>query len=281
MNQVDQSLTAFGFTELESRLYAELLKRSPATGYKLSRAVGKATANTYQALESLVRKGAVIGDEAEPRGYRPVPPSELFAVLRRTFLNQSEVAEKALSTLHMPAPEERLYHLKSLPQALERACQMIDSAQETLLFDLFAQPFEMLREGLVRAHSRGVLVGGLVYAPAPDVPFSTQLAPGAPFVTDRWPGRQLTLIADAREVLVALIGHDAASIRTGFWTDSGYLSCLHHSGLASEMRLAAALGNTGDPLERFGLLTSMPPGLRDLTGAPDAHEPPLVSLQKD
>jgi len=39
---LDALLAPFGFTDLESRLYCELLKHAPATGYRLAQLVGKA-----------------------------------------------------------------------------------------------------------------------------------------------------------------------------------------------------------------------------------------------
>lgn len=264
----DALLLPFGFTELESRLYCALLRQAPATGYKLARTVGKAAANTYQALASLVQKGAIIGDESEPRSFRPVPPAELFAVLRRDFSSQAEAAESQLAALYAPPQEDRLYQLKNLPQALERARSLIASAQETLLFDLFPAPLAQLRSELDAAHARGVLVGGSTYEALDDAPFTHVLSPGTDFVSQRWPGHQITLIADAREVLVALVAPDGQTLHHGFWSDSSYLACLHHAGLSAEMRLAAALAQGGDPLQRFGLLTSAPAGLRALTRVP-------------
>ncbi|MCE4554344.1 TrmB family transcriptional regulator [Roseateles cellulosilyticus] len=273
MNQSPDSdalLLPFGFTELESRLYCALLRQAPATGYKLARTVGKAAANTYQALASLVQKGAVIGDESEPRSFRPVPPAELFAVLRQGFSTQADAAETQLAALYAPPQEDRLYQLKNLPQALERARSLIAGARETLLFDLFPTPLLQLRAELDAAHARGVLVGGTTYAPLEDAAFSNVMSPGTDFVSQRWPGHQITLIADAREVLVALVAPDGQTLRHGFWSDSSYLACLHHAGLSAEMRLAAALQGGGDPLQRFGLLVSAPPGLRTLTHVPGA-----------
>jgi len=51
------ALLDLGFTETEARLFCELTRLGPATGYRLSKAVGKATANTYQALETLDEHG--------------------------------------------------------------------------------------------------------------------------------------------------------------------------------------------------------------------------------
>ncbi|MFT7776197.1 TrmB family transcriptional regulator [Roseateles sp.] len=262
-----RALLPFGFTELESRVYCALLSQSPATGYKLARAVGKAAANTYQALAVLVQKGAVIGDESEPRSFRPVPPAELFSRLRHSFDEQAQVAEQRLSALFAPSPEDRLYQLKNLPQALERARTLIASARETLLFDLFPMPLAQLRPELDAAHARGVLVGGTTYEPLGDAGFTHLLSPGAGSVAERWPGHQITLIADGREVLLALVAPNGLSLHHGFWSDSAYLACLHHSGLAAEMRLSATLAEGAtDPLRRFGLLSAAPDGLRGLVG---------------
>lgn len=278
MNDEDlqgRALLPFGFTELESRVYCALLSQSPATGYKLARAVGKAAANTYQALAVLVQKGAVIGDESEPRSFRPVPPAELFSRLRQSFDAQAQVAEQRLSALFAPSPEDRLYQLKNLPQALERARTLIAGARETLLFDLFPMPLAQLRPELDAAHARGVRVGGTTYEPlGAEAAFTHLLSPGAGFVAERWPGHQITLIADGREVLLALVAPDGLSLHHGFWSDSAYLACLHHSGLAAEMRLSAALAEgAADPLHRFGLLSAAPAGLRGLVG----HEPEPVA----
>ncbi len=262
---LDTLLSAFGFTELESRLYGQLLKRSPATGYGLAKAAGKAAANVYQALNSLVRKGAVVEDDGDPKAYRPVPPAELFAVLRRDFAAQADAAEAAFAAIHAPADEQRLYQLKTPSQAVERARGIIGAAREILLFDLFPVPLELLRAELDAAFARGVVVAGLTYGPT-DAHFTHIIGAGPDFAADRWPGAQMTVIADAREVLVALLSLTGDALRQGYWSESAFVACLHHNGLGAELRLAALAPDGGDPLEALSLLSSMPPGLRALKG---------------
>lgn len=259
----DTLLTPFGFTELESRLYHELMRQGSATGYRLAQSVGKAPANTYQALAGLVRKGAVISDEAEPTTYRPIPPADLFAVLRKSFDGQARDAEAALAALHQPAREDRLYQLKTVPQAIARAHALIEGAKEILLVDLFPEPLAMLRASLDAASRRGVTIGGLVYRPETGLPFPVAVAPRADFVAERWPGQQMTLIADAREVLLALIDPAGDALLQGLWSDSAYLACLHHSGLAAEIQLTAMNGQE-PPLAHLSLLSAAPAGLRRL-----------------
>src|SRR2546430_4433111 len=48
-------LTPFGFTATESLAYAALLRLGPSTGYAVAHATRVARANTYGALEGLVR----------------------------------------------------------------------------------------------------------------------------------------------------------------------------------------------------------------------------------
>ena len=259
-------LTAFGFTDLESHLYVQLLHHAPATGYRLAQLVGKAPANAYQALAGLMRKGAVVSEETEPRVYRPVAPAELFAGLRRTFDTESQQAVTALSAMHSPVEEDRLYRLKTVPQALLRARTLIENAQRILLFDLFPEPLATLHDALVAARRRGVTVAGLVYRKPAGAPYTQVLAASASFVAEHWPGQQLSVVADAHEVLLALIAPDGALLQ-GLWSDSAYLACLHHSGMSAEIRLAARAGSGRDPLEHLSLLTSRPDGLQRLVDA--------------
>lgn len=74
----------------------------------------------------------------------------------------------------------------------------------------------------------------------------------------------MSLIADAREVLLALIAHSGENLLHGMWSDSEYLACMHHSGLAAEIRLSSKSGSEHDPFEHLSLLTAKPPGLKHL-----------------
>jgi sugar-specific transcriptional regulator TrmB len=261
---LESLLAGFGFTDLEARLYVELIRSASATGYRLAQLVGKAPANTYQALAGLARKGAVVATETEPTTYRAVAPQELFTGLRQRFDTAAEQAVTALNAMHAPVEEDRLYRIRAVSQALSRARTLIGNAQEIILFDLFPQPLTMVHEALIEASERGVTVAGLVYGKPTGTLYTQVRAASADFVAERWPGRQMSLIADAREVLLVLIEHGGEGLLQGIWSDSVYLACLHHSGLSSEIRLAALPGRARDPLQHLSLLTARPQGLKRL-----------------
>ncbi len=262
------ALTSLGFTEIEAAIYCELLRGAPSTGYRLAKAIGKAPANTYQALASLASKGAVMVDEGGTKTYRATPPTELLTRLQRTFDASRCEAQAALEAVHAHAEDDRIYQLKSPAQIYERAESMIARASEILLFDLFPEPFAQLEPALKQAQARGVVVSGLIYHATPNLPFPVATARSSTIVAERWPGLQLTLVMDAREHLVALLSTGGASALRGVWSDSAYLTCLQHSGLAAEIQLASADPAVAAPFQDLSLLRAYPTGLTQLIGPP-------------
>ncbi|WP_374473920.1 TrmB family transcriptional regulator [Arenimonas sp.] len=265
----EQTLASLGFTELETRIYVALLRQSPQTGYGLSKALGKAPANIYQALASLSLKGAVLVEEAGgSRSASAVPPDELLEQLGRRFKASRDAAADALAKVHVPLPQNRLFQIQDVDQFYARAEALIDQAGETILFDLFPEPLRRLHPALQRAHLRGVRIAGLVYEEV-DAPYPASLAARAGFALERWPGQQATVVADANEYVLGLIARDGACLVHGLWTDSPYLSCMQHSGLSAEIELGSlAHGEDGPAFAATSLLAAMPPGLRRLTGLP-------------
>lgn len=265
-----ETLTALGFTETEALVYCELLKASPATGYRLAQAVGKAPANTYQALSALVQKGAAMVDESGGKSFRAVPPAELLAAMAAAFETRRKAAAEALERLAQPSEDDRIYQLKSADQVMQRALAMIEGAREIVLFDLFPEPLEALRPALERAAAQGVTVAGTSYGEAAGRTAPFLLVRGADYVLRRWPGRQVSLVADAREHLDALLSRDGRSLLHGVWSDSAWLACSRHNGLACEVRLSRH-PDAVDPLADLSLIRSAPEGFRALVGPEPAE----------
>ena len=268
----ESALIALGFTDTEARIYCELLRGGPATGYRLAQAIGKAAANTYQALASLTQKGAVLVDDGDARAFRAVPPAELLGALERGFAHRKDEAEAALATLRPAVEDDRIYQLKTVDQTLARARALIDSAREIILFDAFPTPLQELAPHLAAASARGVTIAGIAYGPLPAEDVGAVVSHGAAFVAERWPGQQLALVADAREHLTVLFSLDGREVLHGVWSDSAFLACMKHSGLASEIRLSALVAQDIDPLASLSLLRSNPAGLRALLASrPSLH----------
>jgi sugar-specific transcriptional regulator TrmB len=259
------ALLGLGFTETEAALYSELLRNGPATGYRLAAAIGKAAPNVYQALETLFAKGAVMATEGRKRIFRATPVEELLGALEADFRSRRSLAREALSELAETAADDRLYQLKTVNQVFERARLMIEGARIILLHDLFPAPYAELAAPLARAQARGVIVAGIDYGATDAGDARRPAAANIPW--ERWPGQQISLIADSSESLFALLSHDGKKVLRGLWTTSAYVSCLNHSGLACQIQVANGLpGPLPEPIATIGLLAAHPPGLKRLLG---------------
>ncbi len=71
-------LQELGFSHYEARTYIALLQSNPATAYEISKVAGLPRANTYGALESCTKKGAVQPFSKSPVRYIPVDPRVLL-----------------------------------------------------------------------------------------------------------------------------------------------------------------------------------------------------------
>jgi hypothetical protein len=277
-DQASRALQDLGFTALEAQVYAYLLQHAPATGYRVSHAIGKPTANTYKALASLADQGAVLLDDGGGGAARAVPPAELLAGLERRARERREAAAAALADLAPGEVDDRVYALRDRDQVLERARAMLARARQIVLADLFPAVFDELRADLADCAARGVSVTVRAYAPAEAgaalvVGGEGKGAPG------RWPGQQLSLVVDGAEHLLALLSPDLGQVHQAVWSGSAFLSCLHHNHLAMELLVAVrGPGGGAANLDGITVLAADPPGLRRLraqvAGGPARDEDP-------
>ena len=250
-------LQALGLNALESEVYTHLLVAAePVTAYRLGKALGKPTANVYKAIEALVRKGAVVTDESEPKLCRPVGADEFLAQLERGFAGRVAAARTSLAKLGEPPPDQRVYDLQSVPLVVERAHSMLRRAERVAVIEVFPAVAQELRDVLQETIDRGVDVYVQLYAPL-------ELSGGHVVDThegetsrEHWRSEQLNLVVDGREVLLALLWPGLEEVFQALATSSLYLACLIHAGMMREHffsqvgELARGL-SSDDPLRRL------------------------------
>lgn len=265
---VTTALEGLGFSPIEALVYAFLAAGEPSTGYRISHAIGKPTANTYKAIASLVQQGAVQVDEGGSRLVRAVPAEELLAGLERRARERREAARSALASRGPEAADDRVYTLRARDQVLERARAMLGRAKEIVLGDLFPGPLEALAGDLEAAGARGVRVVAKVYGRRDLSRVAEVVESDARRALDEWPGQQLSLVVDADEHLLALFDPELSAVHQAVWSRSTFLSCLHHNHVAMELLHTAWRGRDSlagsEALVGISLLSSRPPGLRRL-----------------
>jgi len=235
-----ETLQALGLNRLEAEVYLLLLaQRQPVTAYRIGKALGKATANVYKAIESLLLSGAVTVDSGEPRLCRATAPEEFLGQLERQFKQRKKQAAAELADLN-PAPGgERIYQLQSVPLVIERAISMLERATAIAVVDAFPKTLDQLLPAIEKAIGRGVEVFVQAYTPITIAGARVTLTHQGETVLSFWKSQQLNVITDGQEVLLALLHDDLEGIHQAIWTDSLYIACILHAGLMREHSLHA------------------------------------------
>ncbi len=236
-----QALESLGFTGLEAEVYTFMLREPAVTGYRVAQALGKPTANTYKAIESLERKGAVIVDDGENRVFRAIPVAELLNELGRRFDENRRRAADVLAGLGKETTDDRLYELRRRGQVLERCRAMLDRCRHVAVADLAPVVLVALCDSLERAAARGVEVVIKTYEPF-DVPGARVVVrPRGHEVIGAVPGQFLSLNIDGAEHLLALLRSQDDAVHQAIWTGSAIVSFLLYNGLVNEVSQVAVM----------------------------------------
>jgi len=230
-------LVPLGFTQLEAEIYVFLLTSEPATGYKIAKSLGRTNANTYKAIDSLQAKGALLVSEAENRVCRAVPVNELLAQLKRRFEQLHEGASEAARGLHAPAADDRIYHLKTRSQVLERAHEMLASSKHVVAADLFPSTALAIRESLIAAAARGVRITTKTYEPIDLGDTEVVLRRKGWEITEATVTDTLVLNVDGRESMTAMMSRSTGEPRMAIYTASPLLSYQLFGNLIHELIL--------------------------------------------
>jgi sugar-specific transcriptional regulator TrmB len=246
------SLEALGLTRLEALAYAYLVANPATTGYKVSKGIGKPTANVYRALESLGRKGAVTNDHASPPLFRAVAPGELLDQLEREFMDRREIAARALASVaeENDAEPDGFFALKTPEQAMGRVRVMITAARRVVVLDASPEVLAEFADAIGDARRRGARVIVLKRGAADGVEH-------ADVICDMTPASEpmaLRVVLDAREALIASTAAQSNAVSDAMWTRSSLFARTLHAAVTNDaffVRVEAGLrdGLSVDELE--------------------------------
>ena len=242
-------LRELGLNQLEAEIYLFLLPQPAMTAYKIAKHLGKPAANVYKAVDVLARKGAVLLEDGEARTCRALPAKKFLRRAERDFVALSREAEKQLACPESPPLEERVYRLETVDHVLSRCHEMVEGARNVLVVDAFPLALRRISPSLAAAAARGVTVHVEAYEPVSIPGANVIVASAGNRPVGLWRAQQLNVVSDGRENLMALLNMDGSSIFQAYWSNSLYLSCLHHAGRLCEqtlLRALAALEEGGD-----------------------------------
>jgi len=218
-------LEGVGFSSYESRLYVTLIKHGPQSGGTLSALAGVPRTKVYGALKRLMASKMVIQSQGRPQLFFPRPPSSaLSSVLQRTRLQAYEFEEafrslqEAYQTSMLGSPMEAvsLWALRGRRQILDKADEMLNSAQSTIEIATDADGFIRLYKASWRTFEKcrqiGVAISVIIPKEAKGrfLPRELQRCGEVGFnFVDQFPP-MLVLNVDSSKSLLATYGTDEA-----------------------------------------------------------------------
>jgi predicted transcriptional regulator len=243
-------MTEIGFTPLEAEIYVYLLQNSPATGYRIAKAIGRSFSITYMSLDALAEKGAIVVDDGKSRLSRAVPIEELLDQIEHRFRQQRERAIAAVRELPDSVADDRIYRLTSVEQVYERCRAMLGRSRSRILMEVFPEPLGDLREAIEEAARRGVDITARVYAPTTIEGVRIVVSPWGEENLRIMKAQWLAIFADGREFILGNVLSGGKGVQQVVWSASSLLSLalydyvnsyLHHYSFRPLLEAAGSL----------------------------------------
>jgi sugar-specific transcriptional regulator TrmB len=159
-----------GFTIYESKVYVSLLKNNPATCYEISKNSGVPRSAIYEVVNRLEVMGVVNATYSKPKKYVPLTPDKLSQLLESQFKNNLGSFRENIEKLSVPIQIGHLWNIKGYENMIQRAKEMIESAQKFIYLSVWNRELLQLEDELKKAEKRGVKV---VIFSFTALPFST------------------------------------------------------------------------------------------------------------
>lgn len=163
-----QDLKLIGFTEYEAKVYIQLLRQSPATAYEIAKACGVPRPNTYNALESLSKRGTVQPVSENPLRYVAASPDRhLLAIGKRTMSVCSNLALE-LSRLQTLDDDPYVWNVQGETAIHRKIGELIDQSMISVRAKASAEMLRGHAAALRAAAERGVELLIVLFGNDPD-----------------------------------------------------------------------------------------------------------------
>ncbi len=238
-------LVKIGFSEYEAKAYMALLRKSPVTGYELSKISGVPRSMIYEVLGKLTARGAAMTLRTDGSiKYAPIPADDFFDQLHREHEDLIASLKNDLAAFASAANPEYVWNIEGPENVAGKAIEMIGQAKSRIYLALLPTTFPILQPALEKAIERGVRV--VIYTTVEfDLPGGrVVVAHVSEKALSQAGGLGLILVIDGEEVLVG--EWLTATQARASWTSSPLLVFIAEHHLRTDLYLPQILALLGE-----------------------------------
>ncbi|MBN1314198.1 MAG: TrmB family transcriptional regulator [Anaerolineales bacterium] len=244
-NDPIENLIKIGFSEYEAKAYIALLRKSPVTGYELSKLSGVPRSMIYEVAGKLTNRGAAMTLGASGAiKYAAVPAEKYIDKLSREQQELELSLRDQLGSLSSAPDLEYVWNIDGYDNIMSKAIEMINQAQKRIYLALVPDTFPALKNPLKDAVQRNTQVA--IYTTGElDFPGCRVIvAEVAETTLDQARGLGLILVIDGKEVLIAEWLADTHARAS--WATSPLLVFIAEHHLRTDLYLPRILSLLGD-----------------------------------
>lgn len=156
-----QRLQAVGMSGYEAKAYIALVAAGePLNGYEVAKRSGVPRSTVYETLGKLTASGATyeVRTPEDSVSYLALPPKALLDRLERHYESTIDSLRTSLPSIVAPGRLHLIHNLAGPAALLERAGDIISSAQHDLFLSLWPEELGSLDDLVRAAESRGVAI---------------------------------------------------------------------------------------------------------------------------
>ena len=155
MADLVEKLKEIGFNSYEAKVYIALLKKSPATGYEVSKLANIPQSRTYDTLKVLEEKNVVATSNTKPISYTPIKPKQLLSSYQKKMSSTLNYLEK-----HLPEVKENynepIITINGKQNIQNKILEVIQNAKKEIYLEIWSQDYKFFEQELLKAYNRNV-----------------------------------------------------------------------------------------------------------------------------
>lgn len=215
MDKIILLLKSLELNDSEAKVYVELLKNGPATGYEISKLSGVARSKIYAVLENLVQKNFIIcSKSANPKYYTCIPVKELILKKKKNYNALLEDIESELSEYDKSINMDFIWHIKGYTNIFDKCRDIIKNTKKELFIQIWQDDIAEIYDGLKLLESNKINPVVILYSAEHKYDIDLKILYKHGFEKEKLkdiPGRWITLVSDSNEVLFGCIENNKVS----------------------------------------------------------------------